>query len=189
MSSLQYLNCHNTLIIKRTGFVESKYAISNWNGEQVIFTLQKKGKISGRGRQLLLLDLDLRPVLMLQITELSAMYPFGIGSAEMMIHSLPGGSFVAKVVMQPGVWKSEYQVLDPSGSCLMTFKRKDKFFSFAYKFKNPSGVPIGRITSRDAWTSSQVRVDFHPGLDNHSRSILMAAAFLVTKVEVKCGTI
>lgn len=189
MSSLQYLSCHNSVIIKRSGFIESKYVISNWNGEQVMFTFDKKGKISGRGRQLLLLDVDLRPVLMLQVTELSAMYPFGMGSAQMTIHSLPGGNFVGKVVMLPGVWKGDYQVQDESGRCIMTFKRKEKFFSFGYKFKNASGVPIGRISSLDTWTSSQVRVDFHPGLDNRSRIILTAAAFLVTKVEVRCGTI
>ena len=188
MTSLSYLVCHNSIVVKRTGIVESKYVITGSKGD-VLFSFQKNGKVSGRGRQLLLLDCDNSPALMLQITELSAMYSLGVGSAQMSAHLLPGGNRLAQVVMVPGVWKGDYQIRDAAGSCVMTFERKDKLFSFCYKFKNTAGVPIGKISSMDSWSAFCVKVDFHPGLDNQSRVMIMAAAFLVTKVEFQTGGI
>ena len=188
---LSCLMCHNSLVIKRTGFVDSKYSVLGAKGD-VLFTLMKQGKVSGRGRQLLLLDANdgLRPLLMLQISECSPLYALGIGSAQMLMHELPGGRLLGRVAMVPGGFrKGQYQILDHADVPVVMFKRKDKLLSFRYKFKNASGVPIGSISSLDSWSSSRVRLDMHPGLDQRIRTMLVAAAFLVTKVEVQSATI
>lgn len=188
MTTLSHLVCHDSIFVKRSGLMESKYMITGSKGD-VLFCFQKNGKISGRGRQLMLLDMDQNPILMLQITELSPLYSLGVGSAVMTVHLLPGGSHLAQVVMVPGVWNDDYQVRDAAGSRLMTFVRKDRLISFCYKFKNPAGVPIGKVSSLESWSCSRVKVDFHPGLDNQSRVMIMAAAFLVLKVESQAGRI
>lgn len=181
MPTISQLVCHDSLIVKRTGFVESKYVITSAAGDE-LFRFKKNGKISGRGRQLLLLDsTDRNPILMIQITKFSPFgYSFGFGKAQMVIHSFPGGNHMAQVVMKPSGLPAGVCVIRDTSGLLMTFERK--LVSFSYKFKNKAGVPIAKVKEL-AWHPNKIKVDFHSGLDNESRLLIMAAAFFVTKVE------